>query len=1040
MDKGITYRQSADGVQPSTATGWFIEVIVQTSNSGDFGSVSISRVGSGDSHSLEFEDGEWVFDKEYQSQAEMDEEFPNGSNYTITANGGSLGPMVQIFTLGSANYPNIPFLTGVDLTRVQSIDAESNFVIHWNDPGSFGDGVFLELEERLTENYVGEFEFYDAPLPEEVLIPADTLEDGRAYVGYLGFENEVEVSGAGGFGTEGYILHFSELNFEIQTVLSSSLEAIVGAWQFGDGASNASGVLVFQADGVYYHIQDIPDGDPDMFDGMERGTYSWDQNSGQLTPTVQIDTNGEIGLSHPLGSFTVSVNGDFLTIADGDGPGVLNRVAYDSNSLIEGGWSICDSGELNAGVLIFLDNGIYFHAESNGGDEGMERGTYSLNSGTGVLTATQEVDTNREIGLSDPGNGTFVVDFPSWRVMEIFDGEQFFLKRVNSPSGEAVEAIVGAWQFGDGAPDNSGVLVFQSNGVYFHAEDKVIAPGEFDGMERGTYTWIEETGKLLRTVEVDTNGESGLSHPFSGDFIAIDGDTMTITDPGVPNEDPTILQRVVYNPAARIEGGWRIIDNSGSNTGVFVFLNNGTYFHAEVEVGLTGVERGTYTWNQETGLLTSTQSLDTNGESGLSDPLNGTDVATFPTPRVMEIFDGERNYLHRVTNAAVMPDWRLNKGRNFNQLADDTMPTTPIFWDVYSQVFTRNPIDAAKVTLSGGGISGSIELSVSEEDDPGEWTYDKDYENETFLDAEFPDNQVYTITVSGGELGTVSQEINIDAKDFPNVPYLTGTFFSDIQSLDPTEETLVVWNTPINETFVELAVSSLPGEDGDELFVESFPGGGATQSTLPVAAIPAGTQAYGYLEFSKFLSDTDGKGGFRVSGFTSRQSSTQDFPINAKSTIQLVSSAAEDAGLSEEDTEPDAIPFNDGVENILKYAFNMNLAGADVSTLESGSGNSGLPVFSLGESASAQASAARANADDLSTEFKVEYIRRVGSGLTYIPKVSTTLQNGSFTEMTGTETVSPIGTDGKFERVILSQPYDPAVTPKTFGRVEVSGL
>jgi|GEM_PF-2091904 len=34
-----------------------------------------------------------------------------------------------------------------------------------------------------------------------------------------------------------------------------------------------------------------------------------------------------------------------------------------------------------------------------------------------------------------------------------------------------------------------------------------------------------------------------------------------------------------------------------------------------------------------------------------------------------------------------------------------------------------------------------------------------------------------------------------------------------------------------------------------------------------------------------------------------------------------------------DDALPEAIPFDDGVENLLKYAFNMNLGGADVSVV-----------------------------------------------------------------------------------------------------------
>jgi hypothetical protein len=819
MDKGITYRQSGDGNQPSAAAAWTIEVTVVTTNPGDFGSVSISRDGSAVSHSFVFVDGEWNFDADYQSEAAMNAEFPSSSTYTITASGGTLGQQVQTFTLGAANYPNIPYLVGSDYTRVQSIDAQSDFVFHWNAAGGFGNAGGLEIIERPTDIEAALFEIDAVPLPESQSLAAVTLEDGYCYEGYLSFLNSVEVSDTGGFGQFGYIEHSSNLSFEIQTVLSPAVDAIVGVWQFGNGASNASGVLVFQANGVYFHAEDVPDGDPGEFDGMERGTFTWDENSGLLSATPQVDTNGTIGLSHPNGS----------------------------------------------------------------------------------------------------------------------------------------------------------------------------------------------------------------------DVIVINGDTMSLTD----NDETTVLARVAFNPAIRIEGGWRICDNGGSNTGVLVFLDNGIYFHAESDGAEQGMERGTYTWNSTTGELTASQVVDTNGTIGLSDPI-GMFVANIPGPRVLNISDGDPTDLHRVTNAAVMPDWRLNKARIFNQTTDNAAPATAAFWDVFSLVETRNPTDVTSVTLSGGGLATPVTF---ETDGEGEWFYDKDYANEALLDAEFPDSQVYTITVSGGELGTLSQEVNIGGKDFPNAPFLTDTTFSDAQSIDPTLEFNLDWNVPVNETYVEIIVTGLPDESGTEFFFESFPGGGSSGSTLPAGALPAGFQAYGYLEFSKFLIGVDGAGGFGSSGFSSRQSITMDFPINAKSSAELVSGAAEDAGLSGPDAAPDAIPFDDGVPNILKYAFNMDLSGPDLSNLESGSGSSGLPVFGVGNPASASSQSLIGKADlSLSSEFKVEFIRRKGSGLIYTPKVSSTLLPGSFAEMTGTETVSPIGTDGKFERVVVRQPYDPSVAPKAFGIVEVSGM
>ena len=55
------------------------------------------------------------------------------------------------------------------------------------------------------------------------------------------------------------------------------------------------------------------------------------------------------------------------------------------------------------------------------------------------------------------------------------------------------------------------------------------------------------------------------------------------------------------------------------------------------------------------------------------------------------------------------------------------------------------------------------------------------------------------------------------------------------------------------------------------------------------------------------------------------------------------------SSLTGPDALPTAIPFDDGVENLLKYAFNMNPAGPDVNVLATG-GSSGLPQITVDSS------------------------------------------------------------------------------------------
>lgn len=805
VTKVINYRQSADNTQPASAAAWIVEVAVLVAP-GDATSATISGGGISSSLNLTYGFGEWVLEKNYPSETAMNAEFPSNSSYTITLSGGTLGTLNQSFTMPPADYPAIPYLTGPDLTRAHSIDATNDFTLHWNSPGPDANAIWLEISDAITDAEAADYWIDSDPLPTSHVISGVTLNPGYTYEGDLGLVNSVENSGAGGFGVTGYLEHASSLVFDLNTVLSPAPQAIVGTWQFGDGAANGSGVLVFQANGVYFNVE-VGTDDPNQSDGMERGTYTWNEATGVLTAIPDVDQNGEAGLSHPSGQDIHTVSGDELTVADDLDAEILHRLSNADNPIV-GGWQLCDNAGVNTGFIAFLANGTYFHAEVNNGD---------------------------------------------------------------------------------------------------------------------------------------------------------------------PN-------------------------------------------------GATGIERGTYNYNSGTNVLTATSiTTDTNLEFGLSDPMIGHDEVSFPSPRVADLYDGEDFTLHRISNASVLPDWRLNKGRTYNQTADNTAPSVAEFWDLYASVETRNATDATTVTLSGGNLPSPVTLT---EDAPGDWTYEQDHATQALLDANIPDSQNYTFTLSGGELGTISQTINSGSGSYPSIPYLTGTTFTDAQSIDPTEDFDFTWNAPTPiDAGVEFIVSSLPDEEGDEFFAEFNPGGSG--SMLPALSLPAGQSAYGYLEFGITSTNSSGAGGFGVSGFSGRQSITYNFSIDALGSTALVSAAAADAGLSGPDAEALATPFGDGVENLVKYGFNMNLGGTDVSTLTPGSGSSGLPVFELDASGPA-------------IVFKVEFIRRKGSGLVYTAKSSPDLGAGSFVEMTGAVTVEDIVDNDQFERVTVSEPCDPATTPRCFGIVEIS--
>lgn len=149
----------------------------------------------------------------------------------------------------------------------------------------------------------------------------------------------------------------------------------------------------------------------------------------------------------------------------------------------------------------------------------------------------------------------------------------------------------------------------------------------------------------------------------------------------------------------------------------------------------------------------------------------------------------------------------------------------------------------------------------------------------------------------------------------------------------------------------------------------------------------------------------------QVSGLSQEVSFTLEVPVGS------FDSWATAGGLNGAAAAASAMPFHDGVPNLLKFAFNMNPGAADVRTLVKGSGLVGLPAFTLNGG-----------------QFTVEFLRRKNSGLIYNPKFSTNL--GIYQPMTETPTVT--GIDATWERVVVRKNVNTATTPRLFGAVEVT--
>ncbi len=180
-------------------------------------------------------------------------------------------------------------------------------------------------------------------------------------------------------------------------------------------------------------------------------------------------------------------------------------VSQASAQSIVGAWSDGDSTKEGSAAIVFFASGYYYQiqnalaGDAPTGFDGFERGTYTWNPVTGAFTITTLQDLNGDNGPSGVNSvsGITVTIAGDTATVNIPGpgGDTFYLTRVTGAS-----PIVGAWSFGNPAVANdSGVVVFLPNGVYFEAEDGDSTqatgdPSGHDGIEHGTYAWNPTIG------------------------------------------------------------------------------------------------------------------------------------------------------------------------------------------------------------------------------------------------------------------------------------------------------------------------------------------------------------------------------------------------------------------------------------------------------------------------------------------------------------------------------------------------------------------
>lgn len=160
--------------------------------------------------------------------------------------------------------------------------------------------------------------------------------------------------------------------------------------------------------------------------------------------------------------------------------------------------------------------------------------------------------------------------------------------------------------------------------------------------------------------------------------------------------------------------------------------------------------------------------------------------------------------------------------------------------------------------------------------------------------------------------------------------------------------------------------------------------------------------------------------------------------IERNFTIQLLDDRTEDAdgdGLSEAMEEDvfftsDTVFTNvatldadkDGIPALIEYAFNLNMRSADAGLrLGSAGSTAGLPVVTSTRDA------------DGNRHLRIEYLRRIGSRLTYVPQFASGLTESAWSA--ATQVAEPTPVNAEWERCVVE---DEAGSAMRFGRVKVS--
>ena len=209
--------------------------------------------------------------------------------------------------------------------------------------------------------------------------------------------------------------------------------------------------------------------------------------------------------------------------------------------------------------------------------------------------------------------------------------------------------IIGTWSSDDSSSELS-AIVFMDDKTYVQVQvDNSQSTSEpKNGMEWGSYSINDNTGKLAATPIFDKNGSSGLSDSVNRYAKVSNGKLVLEVDEdnnGVIDNDE--IYYFSKTEPEGILGSWSFDDADDKELVGLAFFENGTYIQVQVdETGSVnnsenGMEWGYYTVDPTTGRLATSIIYDNNDGVGLSEPRTRYARVTGNTALTLEIDDNQ---------------------------------------------------------------------------------------------------------------------------------------------------------------------------------------------------------------------------------------------------------------------------------------------------------------------------------------------------------------------------------------------------------------